>query len=425
MSQPPSWPLALRAYSLATRMLTPLAPLFLRYRAKLGKEDPERLGERLGRPALSRPAGRLAWLHGASVGEGLALLPLVTALQVARPDITVLVTCGTVTAAKVLADRAPSETLLQFAPLDTPSAVAGFLDHWKPSLGVFVESELWPNLMRAAKARGVRLALISGRLSERSARRWTYARGALQSLLGAFDLLMARDAGAAAVFAGFGIECRELADLKFGAPPLPVSEAAFSESRAALSGRPVLFAASTHAGEETIIIAAFRIAIERSGAPALLIIAPRHPDRGEAILILAQGLPAARRGDGGKLDGVDIYVADTLGELGLWYRLATIAFIGGSLVPGVGGHNPLEPARLGCPFVTGPSTDGWPIYRDLVNCGGTRVVNSPEALAEAFCAALDASDPLAQTTKAAEAFTARGDLSFQAAAQHIMGLLPL
>ena len=168
-------PLPLALYAAATGLMAPFAPALLRARARRGKEDPARLGERLGRPTAARPAGPLVWLHGVSVGETQSLLPLVAALRERRPDALVLVTSGTVTAAGLLAQRLPAGAIHQFAPVDAPGAVAGFLDHWRPDLAVFVESEIWPNLVLAARARGVRLALVSARMTEASARGCTSA----------------------------------------------------------------------------------------------------------------------------------------------------------------------------------------------------------------------------------------------------------
>ena len=186
-------PLTLGAYAAATRLLAPLAPAWLRHRVRLGKEDPRRWPERLGQAGLLRPPGRLAWLHGVSVGETLSLLPLVARLREERPDVSLLVTSGTRASAELLEARLCGRALHQYAPLDTPGAVARFLDTWKPEIGVFAESELWPNLILGARARGVRLALISGRLSQSSAATWRRAPAAVRALLGAFDLILAAD----------------------------------------------------------------------------------------------------------------------------------------------------------------------------------------------------------------------------------------
>ena len=339
-------PLPLALYGAATGLLEPFAPALLKRRARRGKEDPARIDERLGRASAARPDGPLVWLHGVSVGETQSLLPLVAALRARRPDLRLLVTSGTVTAAELLQRRLPSGVLHQFAPVDAPGAVRRFLDHWRPSLAVFVESELWPNLILAAKARGVRLALLSARMTEASADRWAKWPASARALVGAFDLILPQDPATDARVRRLGATPGPLLNLKSLGEPLAADDAELGRLRAAVAGRKVVLAASTHPGEEPIIARAFRAA----GHDALLIIAPRHPDRGPEI---ARDLGATRRAAGEAMDG-PIHVADTLGELGLFFRLADVVVMGGGFVPGIGGHNPLEPARIGRPILTGP-----------------------------------------------------------------------
>lgn len=342
------------AYRAATTALHPFAPALLRRRARAGKEDPGRLAERLGRASRPRPPGPLAWLHGASVGESLSLLPLVARLQTARPDLRLLVTSGTATSAELLARRLPPGVPHQFVPLDTPPAVARFLDHWRPDLVVLAESDLWPNLLAGAKARGARLALVSARLSDRSLRGWARTPAFARQLLSAFDLVQAQDDITAAALARLGARDDGRLNLKLVGDPLPVDDGALRQAREAAGGRRVLLAASTHPGED-------EIALTAAGAAelidALLVIVPRHPARGPTVAALAPRAGLRSRGD--PFGAHPVYVADTLGELGLWFRLTDAALIGGSLIPGVGGHNPLEPARLGVPFASGPHVDNW------------------------------------------------------------------
>ncbi len=340
----PTLPLAL--YGAAPGLLEPFAPAVLRARARRGKEDPARVGERLGRPGAPRLPGPLVWLHGVSVGETQSLLPLVAALRSRHPDLQLLVTSGTVTAAALLKTRLPNGVTHQFAPVDAPGAVRRFLDHWRPSLAVFVESELWPNLILAAKARGVRLALLSARMTQASADRWAGWPASARALLGAFDLILPQDSATAARLQRLGATLGPALNLKAVGEPLAADEAELGRLRAAVGGRKVVLAASTHPGEEALIAEAFRAA----GRDGLLIVAPRHPDRG---LEIAAQLGATRRSAGEPMDR-PIHVADTLGELGLFFRLADVVVMGGSFIPGVGGHNPLEPARIGRPIVTGP-----------------------------------------------------------------------
>jgi 3-deoxy-D-manno-octulosonic-acid transferase len=347
----PTLPLAL--YAAATSLLEPFALSLLRSRAKAGKEDPARLNERLGRPNAARPDGPLIWLHGVSVGESLSLLPLIEALRARRPAATLLVTSGTVTSAALLVQRLPEGVIHQFAPVDGPGAVRRFLDHWRPSAALFVESEIWPNLILAAKARGVRLALLSARMTDDSARGWARAPATAAAVLAAFDLIMPQDAATADRLRKLGARVGGQLNLKLAGPPPPVDQELVAALRAAVGGRKVVLAASTHPGEEPLIAQAVRAA-----APdALLIVAPRHPDRGAQVAadLTGLGFTVARRAAGEPLTAsTSAYVADTLGELGALFTLADIVVMAGAFVEGVGGHNPLEPARLGRAIVTGP-----------------------------------------------------------------------
>jgi 3-deoxy-D-manno-octulosonic-acid transferase len=351
---PRTLPLAL--YAAATGLMEPLAPTLLRRRAARGKEAPDRLNERLGRPALARPEGPLVWLHGVSVGESLSLLPLISALRAARPSLNILVTSGTVTSAQVLVRRLPEGVIHQFAPVDAPGAAGRFLDHWRPDAALFVESELWPNLIVAARARGVRLALLSARMTEASAERWRRAPGTARALLEAFDLVLAQDGETEARLAGLGATLGPRLNLKLVGEAPPVDAAAVAALKAGLGARKAVLAASTHPGEEGPVAGAFRAATAH-GPPTVLIVAPRHPDRGPQIAaeLADLGFTVARRAAGETLGPqTTAYVVDTLGELGAFYSTADAVVMGGSFVAGVGGHNPLEAARLEAAIVTGP-----------------------------------------------------------------------
>ncbi|MET0271943.1 MAG: 3-deoxy-D-manno-octulosonic acid transferase [Phenylobacterium sp.] len=349
--------LPLAAYGAGTALL--------RRRAHAGKEDPARLAERLGRPTRARPEGPLVWLHGVSVGESLSLLPLIAALQARRPDLTLLVTSGTVTSAALLAQRLPQGVIHQFAPVDAPGAVRAFLDHWRPAAGLMVESELWPNLILQAKARGVRLALLSARITDASARGWVRVPASARALLAAFDLILPQDADTEARLSRLGAQVGPRLNLKLVGSPPPADPAELTRLKAAVGARAVVLAASTHAGEDPIVAEAIR----QAAPEALLIVAPRHPERGEAVAALLAGTAkVARRAAGQPIDAdTQIYVADTLGELGLFLRLADVAVMGGSFLEGIGGHNPLEAARLGVPVVTGPHAfNARDVYADML-----------------------------------------------------------
>jgi 3-deoxy-D-manno-octulosonic-acid transferase len=340
-------PLAL--YGAATSLLEPFAPAVLRRRARRGKEDLSRITERLGHAGAHRPGGPLVWLHGVSVGETTSLLPLISALQARRPDLRLLVTSGTTTSAALLAQRLPQGVIHQFAPVDAPGAVRRFLDHWQQDLAVFVESELWPNLILAARARGVRLALLSARMTEASAAAWARWPASARTLVTAFGLILPQDEATSARLRNLGAAPGGQLNLKLVGDPLPYDAAELKRLRDTVGGRKVVLAASTHPGEEALIAEALRAAAP-DPAEAMLVIAPRHPDRGPQ---LAGDLAATRR-SAGEPPTAPIHVADTLGELGLFFRLADVVVMGGSFVPGIGGHNPLEPARIGRPILTGP-----------------------------------------------------------------------
>lgn len=355
--------LALALYRLGTRLLEPLAPRLLDQRARRGREDRERVDERLGIAGIARPQGALVWLHGASVGETLSLLPLVERMRRSRPELTVLVTSGTTTSAELLARRLPPEVIHQYIPVDGPVAVAAFLEHWQPCLGVFVESELWPNLVLAARARGTPLALVSARITERTQGGWKKVPAMARQVLGAFDLVLAQDDASADRLLDLGARVNGQVNLKLSGDPLPHDPAAFSRLSSAIGDRPVIVAASTHEGEDVPIARS----IATLATQGLLILVPRHPERGPAIsaaLRAAGYRPGLRSRGDDPAEAQDVYVADTLGELGLFMRLADVVIMGGSFgpalgLPPVGGHNPLEPARLGKPSITGPDASNW------------------------------------------------------------------
>ncbi|MEO1493739.1 MAG: 3-deoxy-D-manno-octulosonic acid transferase [Pseudomonadota bacterium] len=379
--------LALRAYLAASRLAGMIAPLVLRRRLARGKEDPARLGERLGHAGVPRPNGDLIWLHGASVGEAMSMLPLIDALLAARPQARVLVTTGTVTSARRLAPLLPERAVHQFVPVDTAGAVARFLDHWRPDLGIWIESELWPRLVLETARRGVPMAMVNARISEKSAAGWARVPGMARQVLGAFRLILTQDAPTVERLSAFvdGAICA--GNLKALVAAEPVADLA--AWRAAIDGRPVWLAASTHAGEEEIVLAAHAM-VCRAMPEALLILAPRHPERGEAVAALCKdaGMEADRRSldtrvrHGRTLRGA-VLLADTLGEMGLWYSLAPVTFVGGSLVA-KGGHTPFEPIAAGSAVLHGSHVENFaPAYRALGGAEAVRDVSDAGTLAAA------------------------------------------
>ncbi len=371
-------------YRLAGRLATPLVRVHLHGRARRGREDPRRLAERLGTASLARPAGPLVWLHAASVGEATSCLALIERLRAERPGLGLLLTTGTVTSARLMAERLPRGAIHQFAPVDLPSAVDRFLDHWRPDLALLIESEIWPNLLTAATRRRIALGLVNGRMSDASYRAWRRADPLIGRLLGRFSLVLAQSARDRDRLATLGAAAPVfLGNLKFAALPPPADRAELAALKTALAGRPCWLAASTHPGEEALAARVHKaLAAER---PELLtMIAPRHPDRAPRIAqaMTDAGLQVALRSRGDVIGpGTRIYLADTIGELGLWFRLAGVVFVGGSLAARRG-QNLIEPAKLGAAILTGPRTGNFAeIAEEMTAAGALVPVKDAAALA--------------------------------------------
>lgn len=399
-----SLPVSLRVYRGLTRTATPLAGAMLKWRLRKGKEDPARIGERRGQPSVERPAGPLVWAHAASVGELIAILQLIERIH-AR-GFNVLLTTGTVTAAKLAERRLAEGIIHQFVPLDMPYFVASFLNHWRPNLALIAESELWPNLITEGRKRGIPFVVVNGRLSPRSYGRWKKFRKTAAALLSRVDLCLAQDHEDAQRFSDLGAQrVLTTGNLKFDVPPPPATPTALAALERSTRGRPVVLSASTHEGEETQIIEA-HMRLRQSVPGLLTIIAPRHPHRGYDIADVAEGLGAVPviRSRGHLPDaGTEIYIADTIGELGLFYRIAPIVFMGGSLVKH-GGQNPIEPAKLNSAILHGPHIWNFAnVYAKLNRARGAATVTTTESLTNSL--ALLMHDPalvgsMAQSAKA-------------------------
>ncbi len=378
--------LRLKTYRLASRVLSPFARLILRQRERRGKEDPARLTERLGVPSAERPENvPLVWFHAASVGETNAALPVIHDIAAARPDAQILLTTGTRTSAELAQKRLPSRAIHQYIPVDLPAAMRRFLDHWRPDLCVLIESEIWPNLVLEAENRAIPVALINARLSPRSFERWRKSRRIARPLFSRLRLVLAQSRRLARQFTAIGARnVRAVGNLKVDAPPLPVDIAERDRLRAAIGGRPIFLAASTHGDEEAIVLEASKM-LAATLPDLITIIAPRHPQRGAEIADLASdlGFSVAQRTRNEEISPqTNAYVADTIGELGLFYDLAKIAFIGGSLIPR-GGQNPIEPVRLHCAVLTGPHYDNFPdSFEALLKADGAVCVRDAESLAQ-------------------------------------------
>lgn len=398
-------------YRILTVLAAPLLYALLWQRTFAGKEDRSRLRERFGHAQTVRRTGSLLWLHAASVGEALSALPLIELLLARRLDLSILVTTGTVSSARILADRLPARATHRFVPLDRPQWVGRFLDLWRPDVAVWIESELWPNLLLETARRGIPMALVNARLSARSYRRWRFAPRSIAKLLGCFQVILARDEHSAGFVRQLGARRVMCAgDLKQAAAALPAEETELARLRTAIGARPVWLTASSHPGEEAIALQVHQQLLVQF--PNLLsVIAPRHAVRGDEIarLIASNGLRVARRALAAIPDGAtDIYLADTMGEMGLIYRLSPMAFIGGSLAP-LGGQNPLEPARLGCAILHGPNVGNFAdIYAALDTAGAAQHIVDAASLAQAVSALL--SDPSMATMRgrAGQAYAAQG-----------------
>jgi 3-deoxy-D-manno-octulosonic-acid transferase len=376
-------PPILSLYQVLSAFFAPLSPLVLYCRRKWRQEEFNRTGERFGWPSLERPEGPLAWLHGASVGESLSLLPLIEKL--AGRGLNILLSTGTTSAAELIVPRLPAGALHQFLPLDVPQFLARFLGHWQPDLALLAESEIWPNLFLAVRRREIPLILVNARISQGSFQRWRWIPYFIESLLGEVDLCLAQSEADAERFAKLGIRRVEVVgNLKYDVMAPAADRTELASLAARIGARPVWVAASTHRGEEEIALVVHRALAQRF--PQLLtIIIPRRARRGDEIAALAgaQGLEALQRSsEAPDAPLPDVYIADTMGEMGLFYRLASIAFLGRSMIRPGGGQNPIEAAKLGSAILHGPYVESFAeIYRALDGAHGAATVADADTLA--------------------------------------------
>ncbi|MDU8944844.1 3-deoxy-D-manno-octulosonic acid transferase [Ovoidimarina sediminis] len=410
-----------RVYSVLAGLLE--APIRSRDATKLREAgvSADRLGERNGIAAAKRPSGPLAWVHAVSVGESLSVLGLIGDLARARSDVSFLITTTSATSARMVADRLPPRSWHQFAPLDTPGAVSRFLDHWRPDLAVFVESELWPRQIVEAHRRGTRLALVNARLSSRSLRRWRRLPNLAAALLSRFEAITTQTSETAEALVALGADADRVTatgDLKSAADPLPVDDEELAGMMQVLADRLLWIAASTHPGEEEQVL-------DARPRGRLLILVPRHPERGDALaeMMRGRGLTVAQRSKGEPVEPeTDVYLADTLGEMGLWYSLAPLAFLGGSLMP-IGGHNPFEPAQFGVPVIFGPgATNFAETNARMVAAGGAVEVPDATGLAAALDVLGRPDDLMALQAGARRFAEAQGDVR-RVVAERLLPLL--
>jgi 3-deoxy-D-manno-octulosonic-acid transferase len=407
--------LVYRLYVAISALLAPLA--FRRISKKLAAQDvpAPRIRERLGRATMPRPDGPLIWFHAASVGESLSVLTLIARLGTLQPDLSFLITSGTATSAKLIAQRLPPRSVHQFAPLDARAPLNRFLTHWHPDGAVFVESELWPQMLIRTKATGIPMVLLNARLSEKSVRTWHKLPATAAFLLGQFDRILTQNRTTADNLVALGADPACVAvgeNLKATSAPLPVDPAALEAMQAQIGRRPVWVASSTHAGEEEIVLDAHKLLLA-SHPDLCLILVPRHPERADTVnaLIIQAGLRFAKRSAEAPLaPDSQVYLADTLGETGLWYTLCPLVFLGGSLLP-IGGHNPFEVAQAGGAVVSGPHVTNFAeTFEALQEAGAVRIVNDSTELALVMKTLLDAPGELDAMRTAVTGFvTAQSD----------------
>ncbi|CAA2142358.1 glycosyltransferase N-terminal domain-containing protein [Hyphomicrobium sp. ghe19] len=376
--------LVLKAYRAGTAALRPAVPLLLNMRGQQGKEDPNRRGERLGFAGRPRPAGQVVWVHAASVGETNAILPLIDSLLDANPHIHILLTTGTKTSAEIAAHRLPPRALHQYVPLDVPHYVARFLDHWKPSISIFTESDIWPNLILGTAERGIPLVLVNARMSPRSISRWRKYAAVGRPLFSRFAAVLSQNSQITRAMKRLGApNVITAGNLKIDSPPPPVNADLLASLKNAVGQRPLFLAASTHPGEDTVIAAAHSL-MRRDIEGLLTIIVPRHPERGGGLAASLGGLglrTQLRSRSSAPETDTEIYVADTIGELGTFYSISPVALVGGSLVEH-GGQNPIEAVRLGSCVLTGPFTHNFrDAYAALFREGGAVEVRSSDDIA--------------------------------------------
>ena len=409
----------LYVYLLFADTLTGVANRKIEARLKAGKEDPNRINERRGQTPNIRPEGEVIWFHAASVGESIALLGLIENIVEERPLINILITTGTTASANLINTRLPKKTIHQYVPFDIGEFVRGFLDHWKPNLAVFTESELWPCLITTTHAREIPLILINARISRKSFSKWKWVKGLFSSILSKFDIILCQDENTATFIRKLSkskIDPKVVGSLKESAPPLPFNE----EDRAVISNqigsRPIWLAASTHEREELMMAEAHEHA-RRFSRRLLLIIVPRHPNRGKKICsdLRNLGWQVSLRSGGEEINNyTEIYIADTFGEMGLWYRISSISFLGGSMTE-VGGHNPFEPATLGSAILHGPHVwSAAEAYEELGKVKASLQIKNPEELSQAIVDLLNPDTNASMAKSAWELSSKEAEASSQA-----------
>lgn len=374
--------MALSAYRWIGLGLYPVMRPYLAIRAAKGKEERGRRRERFGHASVERPAGPLVWVHAASVGETNAVSPLIR--EVRRRGINVVLTTGTVTSARVARERLGDSVIHQYVPLDLKPVISRFLDHWRPDLAIMVESEIWPMTILELGARHIAQVLVNGRMSDRSFARWQKRPAIADALFEKFALVIAQSEADAERFRTLGaLPVLVSGNLKVDTDAPPYDPATLAAYRGQVGDRKTWAAISTFEGEE-LAAGTVHTALKQH-LQLLTIVVPRHPERADAIeeALVAKGLKVARRTRNDPLTAeTDIFLGDTIGEMGLYLRMTEIAFVGRSLF-GEGGQNPLEPAMLGCAVLSGPNVQNFrESYQQLAKSGSAKMVRDAEMLAK-------------------------------------------
>jgi len=382
-------------YRMLTTLGAPLIALYLSRRLKKGKEDPERFSERLGIASIARPSGKLVWIHAASVGESISMLKVIENILQKYDGWSVLVTTGTVTSAQLMKERLSGRAIHQYVPVDRVKYIRRFLEHWKPDFAIWAESEFWPNMVVETRASAIAMVVLNGRMSKRSFERWKNYPGIIKQILKSFAAVMAGSELDAKRFIELGApNVSAPGNLKYASGPLPYDENELEKIKQETTKRQIWLSVSTHPGEEAIIAKAHKT-LEQTHNGLLSIIIPRHPGRAEEIAIELSllGLNVARRSAKQNITpATQIYLADTIGELGIFCRLAKIVFMGKSLV-GSGGQNPLEAAWLNSAIIFGPNMDNFEdISSALLEAGAAIQLKNASELAPTISTLLNNPD---------------------------------
>ncbi len=361
----------------------PFVSAYLKWRAFKGDEDKSRLPERLGKANLPRPNKPLLWIHAVSVGEAVAALAIIQAILKKYPGICVLLTTTTVSSAKVIEKRLPKNAIHQFCPVDTPQAVRRFLDYWQPDIAMWIESELWPNLIHETQTKGIPTILLNGRMSLKSFSNWQKLKGMIAPLLSRLDLCAVQSEEQASFFQALGAEAISImGNIKLMMTPLVIDSKKLQAFKKDVGNRPLWLAASTHPGEEEIVIKAHKT-LRKEYPDLLTVMVPRHIERAPFLQELAakEGISSALRTNTTSLSGVEVYIGNTLGEMGLFYAVTPVVLMGATFVP-KGGHNPVEAAQLGAFVLHGIHTfNNHQLYTTLSSLGISHCIQEDHQLA--------------------------------------------